>query len=85
MKSPTMMKVYCSQWGEPPMPEDVKRAFFELHSDPNPGNDVFVQYSVADCAYEEGNEWSALYKLLDDWLLANGAVVGETVLIKHWW
>lgn len=88
-----LMKVFDCQWG-PGMPEDVKDAFFDLHRDPSVGNDVFVEWTVHedDADYDDDNEWAARRRLVDSWLIANGAkdrleseYNGETVLIKHWW
>lgn len=87
------MKVFDCQW-DPGMPEDVKRAFFDLHSDPRVGNDVFVEWTVHwdDTGYDDDDEWASKRRLVDAWLIANGAADraegkynGETVLIKHWW
>jgi len=89
-----IMKVFDSQW-DPGMPKDVKNAFFDLHRDMGVGNDTFVDWTVQwdDSDYDADNEWAAKRRLVDDWLIANGAVgrtkespyEGETVLIKHWW
>lgn len=83
-----VMKVFDCQW-DPGMPKDVKKAFFDLNEC---GNNVYVRWQIASDIYEEGDEWSIKRKLVDDWLIANGAEgpkdehsSGETVLIKHWW
>jgi hypothetical protein len=87
------MKVFDCQTG---MPKDVKEAFFDLHADPAVGNDVFVQWTVEwdEEDYDADDEWSAKIRLVDKWLMANGArgrnienheYEGELVLIKHWW
>jgi hypothetical protein len=94
------MKVFDCQW-DPGMPEDVKDAFFKIFDEA--GNDVYVEYEIANERFstaekpipglaDENSEWALRKKLLDDWLIANGAEgpksddsSGETVLIKHWW
>jgi len=95
-----VMKVFDSQW-DPGMPEDVKKAFFDCYSDPPVCNDVYVEWTVQKdgCMPDSNGEWEgkdkliANHKLVDDWLIANGAEPrsesspydGETVLIQHWW
>lgn len=87
------VKVFDCQW-DPGMPDDVKEAFFDFHRDPFVGNDVYVDWTVHedDTGYDDDNEWAIKRRLVDSWLLANGAegrkegeYHGETVLIKHWW
>jgi hypothetical protein len=82
------MKVFDCQWN-PGMPENVKKAFFDIFAD-RACNDVYVSYTIAESVWggDEGQD----YKLLDKWLIENGAeglindnVSGETVLIQHWW
>ena len=88
-----IMKVFDSQWG-PGMPENIKEAFFDIYRDRHTGNDVFVKWIVHedDTEYDDDSEWNAKRRLVDSWLIANGAgdrkegaYNGETVLIKHWW
>lgn len=86
------MKVFDCQW-DPGMPEDVKEAFFKIFD--RTSNDVFVEWQIANekfSAADENSEWAQRKKLLDTWLITNGAdgpknddSSGETVLIKHWW
>jgi hypothetical protein len=90
-----IMKVFDCQWNEPKMPEDVKRAFFDLHREDGVGNDVYVEWEVQwdDVDYDSDDEFAVKRRLLDNWLLEHGAMGrqlnggyhGETVLIKHWW
>lgn len=85
------MKVFDCQWN-PGMPEDIKKIFFELHSDPAVGNDVFIEWTIQDSIFDPTDQGDIKRKKIDDWLIANGAKAaksdddsGETVLIKHWW
>jgi hypothetical protein len=66
-----MMKVFDCQ----EMPDGVRTAFFEWAEQ---GNDCYVAVSV------ELEEWEDR-EIIFGWLLANGAVEGETVLVSHWW
>lgn len=86
-------KVFDSQW-DPGMPDDVKEAFFEKYRDSCVGNDSFVEWIVheGDTGYDSDEDWCVKRRLVDAWLIANGAedrkpgeYDGETVLIKHWW
>lgn len=54
------------------MPSDVRKNFFSAWD--NKGNDCYLRWSV-----ETETE------PVDQWLLANGAELGEDVLISHWW
>jgi hypothetical protein len=79
-----MMKVFDCQWN-PGMPPDVQKAFFALHE---VGNDVYVSYDVDGEQYDADdpdNPVDRNRKIVDKWLVENGAEDGETVLIKHWW
>ena len=86
-----LMKVFNCQW-DPGMPDDVKDAFFSFYEC---GNDVYVTWTVQDddTGYDDNDPRSVSRRLVDDWLIDNGAVGrtpespyhGETVLIKHWW
>jgi hypothetical protein len=85
-----IMKVFDSQWN-PGMPDDVKAAFFSFYEC---GNDVLVYWTVQedDSSYDSDDEFSIKRRLVDNWLIKNGAEPrqegkynGETVLIKHWW
>jgi hypothetical protein len=82
-----IMKVFDCQFN-PGMPDDVKKVFFE---NCEKSNDCYVSWQIADSEYDD-SEHSRQLKLIDDWLIENGAVgpkdtnsCGETVLIKHWW
>lgn len=90
------MKVFDSQGeGLNKMPDDVKRAFFDYYKDSPFGNDCYVEWEVQwdDMDYEADDELSVKRRLIDNWLIDNGAVgryandgfKGEMVLIKHWW
>jgi len=71
-------KVFVCQTG---MPGKVKKDFFDCNEYLSPGNDTYVDWIVQD---QEKNNVEER-KLVDDWLIANGAVSGEIVIIKHWW
>lgn len=82
------MKVFDCQW-DPGMPDDVKKAFFSFCEC---GNDVYVSWTVETSGTNDsGDDYNADHKLVDQWLIDNGAEAGaadrcgETVLIKHWW
>lgn len=70
--------------GKPKMPKNVKAAFFRLYK--GYGNDLYVEHCINTNRDPSDDE-----KLLDDWLIVNGAdpggddSEGETVIIKHWW
>lgn len=80
-----MMKVFDCQW-DPGMPDDVKKAFFDSQFD-TCCNDVYVAWDVelGDSDYDSPDEIQSKRRLVDQWLIDNGANSGETVLIKHWW
>lgn len=74
------MKVLDVQWGKPKMPEVVKNFFFEYF---DKGNDVWVEYSVGQSS-EELDE--GVLSILDSWLIRETCLVlGENVLLRHWW
>lgn len=84
------MKVFDCQWN-PGMPEDVRAAFFSFYEC---GNDAYVTWTVqeGDTEYDSDTESSVNRRLVDKWLIENGAEPrqdgkfnGETVLINHWW
>jgi hypothetical protein len=73
------------------MPEDIQNAFF---SSCECGNDTYVKWIVQedDSSYDDDSETSIKRRLVDKWLIENGAdprqegkFNGENVLIKHWW
>lgn len=88
-----MLKVFDCQ----DMPEDVKRAFFDMKE--MAGNDCYVSWWIHDERYPPEEEMDSYYRehkrkkdLIDGWLIANGADPapseddsGERVLVKHWW
>lgn len=85
------MKVFDCQ-RNPGMPDDVKKAFFDIHRDRCTSNDVCVEWTVETSGINDpGTDYAARYKLVDQWLIDNGAGAGsadrcgETVIIKHWW
>ena len=72
-----MMKVFDCQY----MPEDVKKAFFDLTDDYK--NDCYVSWFVKDELDDEDNDKALL---VTKWLLEEGAEESdEEVLINHWW
>jgi len=92
-----LMKVFDCQ----DMPGKIKESFFRIFDDQ--GNDVYVTYQIAGERFkytlpngvevdEEDSEWAKDKKVLDAWLIKNGASApkskdssGEEVLINHWW
>ena len=82
------------------MPKEIRKDFFENRGE-SKSNDCYVEYYVADnwkplaevrdkknivkqdkvdkCCYERGDD------VVSDWLMDNGAKIGEEVLVKHWW
>ena len=84
------MKVFDCQ----EMPNNIKTAFFSFYEDPSIQNDVYVSWTVQedDINYNDDNEFAIKRRLIDDYLIENGAdqrkdseYNGETVLINHWW
>jgi hypothetical protein len=75
------------------MPEDVKNAFFELLRDHDYHNGSYHYWNVCgdikeytdDSDDDDTSSSVAMYKLVDDWLLANGLKENETVMICYWW
>lgn len=73
-----MMKVFDCQ----DMPEDVQEVFFKTCGSPSftGGN---------DCAVKDWVEKPGTYEpdrgKYHEWLVANGAEYGETVIILYWW
>ena len=69
------------------MPEQVKRAFFRTTE--AVGNDCHVSWEVqhvpCDSMVPDDEEPDRDVRMVDDWLLANGAEDLEIVLINHWW
>lgn len=66
------VRILDVQWGNPKMPDDVKRAFFEQAGVNS--NDVWVKW--------ECNGHGKVTK----WLLENTDVEpGESVMLQHWW
>jgi len=81
-----MMPTYDCQ----KMPEKIKQAFYSLTD--NYGNDCYVSHWVGDALKEEADDPGSYeedilkkYRLVEDWLIKNGAIVGEEVIINHWW
>lgn len=68
------MKVFDCQG----MPSDVRRSFFNATA--GTANDCLVDWTVGDC--EDPDED---IRAVDAWLVANGAVDLEGVVVSHWW
>lgn len=81
-----IMKVFDSQLN-PGMPKKVKDAFFDCYMDEQMSNDSFVEWTIQQdgLTSEFKDEVIKNHKLVNDWLIANGAENGEKVLIKYWW
>lgn len=86
------MKVLDVQWGTPKMPDDVKKFFFNYYD--NIGNDVWVFYEVgnsSNCDYDEDEDGNEIVikgelSILDKWLISEcDLVLGEELLMNHWW
>lgn len=80
------MKVFDCQ----DMPDDVRKAFFELFSG-RASNGCFVEMSIDHSTPEATLPED---QIVQDWLVANGAEkdqlgrpdwAGEDVLVRHWW
>lgn len=69
-----IMKVFDCQ----DMPYNVKKQFFDYSEKEN---DVYVEWKVNSDYHLEGLE----PKLVWNWLLENGAVDQEVVIVQHWW
>jgi hypothetical protein len=80
MKNYKTMKVFDCQWN-PGMPQDVQDAFFSFYEC---GNDVYVSWTIEKIPNEDDVKF-AKEKMVNTWLIENGACEGETVLIQHWW
>ncbi len=82
------MKTFDVQWGEPTMPDDVRKFFFDQHEK---DNDVWVEHTIEPAWVEGQDEMEEkdipqTYDMLDQWLLDNtDAVEDEKILLKHWW
>jgi hypothetical protein len=72
------------------MPEDVRAAFFLATSYMGLPNDSVAKWGVGDLR-RDAEEFPDQYDdvasacLVDEWLIAEGAVDGESVLIARWW
>lgn len=82
-----IMKVFDCQ----DMPEDIRRVFFDAHEE---RNDSYVLWTLETAGINDTDtdkDYDADHKLIDQWLIDNGAKPGEpgrsgeTVLINHWW
>jgi len=62
------------------MPDKVRRLFFKVADVMS--NDVYVSWSVQASTPEDTISG---VKVVDDWLIAKGAVQHESVIIRHWW
>lgn len=82
----TLQKVFDCQ----DMPDDIKEIFFNQNEC---GNDCLVYYTVnwlKQAIEEDGTESHDCYDLsneekLDNWLIENGALNNELIIISHWW
>jgi len=85
----TMMKVIDSQ-RPTRMPDEVYDVSHKLNCDLHShGNDSYYEFEIVaePTKDEQGGGWVSNdeVRLLTDWLVHQGAEVGETVLVKHWW
>jgi hypothetical protein len=72
------------------MPDDIKEIFFNQNEC---GNDCLVYYTVnwlKQAIEEDGTESPDCYdssneEKLDNWLIENGALNNELIIISHWW
>lgn len=77
MAGHVMMKTFDVQWGEPKMPENVKKFFFD--SVDNKENDIWLRYLVGEDSTDPNN-------ILDDWLINELKLSNDDeILLKHWW
>lgn len=60
------------------MPENIKDAFFNT-CDNQYGNDCYVDWYFDIGPRDDGKN------IVSKWLLENGAILGDKVLINHWW
>ena len=77
------------------MPPDVKAAYFEHYEAAliQSYNGSYLEWGIADEVFENENDaWALRKKMVDAWLIANGAIGpatedddGEEVLIRFWW
>lgn len=85
----TLLKVFDCQ----DMPNDIKEIFFNQNEC---GNDCLVYYTVnwfkqaIEEDEEDGTKSPDCYALsneekLDNWLIENGALNNERIIISHWW
>ena len=72
------------------MPQDVFNASSILSGDLHGnGNDSYYPFKIVENPTGKGEGASYLsddeIKILTDWLIEQGAVVGETILVYNWW
>jgi hypothetical protein len=60
------------------MPDHLCKHFLKLWDDKC--NDVAIDWRVCD-----SDPPIPEHDIIDQWLLSNGAVIGEEVIIKYWW
>lgn len=76
------MKVFDCQ----DMPDDVRTYLFESSYQ---GNDCYVSQEVFGPTYFDEDSNTDIeceeYNIVCQWLLDNGATIGEYVIISHWW
>lgn len=61
------------------MPETLRNGFFNLWD--NKGNDSTVEWYTQGSIEEKGS----ISEMVDNWLVENGAIKYEYVLIKYYW
>ena len=84
------MKVFDSCLPPGNMPDYVYEVSRTLNSDLwSHGNDSYYPFEIVakPKGEEQGLGWISDEEacILTDWLREQGAEVGETVLVKHWW
>lgn len=69
------------------MPDNVRAEFWEQTS--RYGNVYYIGWSVISetyfCTYANRDVINPICTVVDQWLFANGATLGEKVLIEHSW
>lgn len=63
------------------MPKHIKDAWMNNCIVEELSNNSFVNYTVSE--YRENMDENCI--LVDDWLLANGLIAGENIIILYWW
>lgn len=63
------------------LPEDVKDFAYEYFRDSIQGNGSYISYDVIDFEFYDDQKPS----ILDKFLLEQGCVAGEEIIILYWW